>query len=347
MSTSTAKTTEDNFRYVQKVAKSIDDIEKRFVFVYRQILTFEECMEEGPKKNQTVKMLVTWALNEFGGGYKSDKRMLDLWKLMGKYSNTIGMDGVLENVHRLGFFKNVPDFYIMWADHLGAKENKEHFDKMIQICEENCNLSSCETRELFSPLIKKYFPDDCYEEENKTIDFIKMLADDSDNVRPELTLFQKFDYEKSVSSSSSLLPQQPPPSPVVETSAPAVAVKPLDVLKDITTITKEGLPQQVQVKPLKGLGNIPVVTKEVVPPAAVKPLKGLDNIPVVTRELLPPPSPVKPFNFLEDSPDATKEILHPSPPPTISNTPGRKFLDKNIEMSYQDNLQKTDKKSED
>jgi len=39
-------------------------------------------MEEGPKKNQTVKMLVTWALNEFGGGYKSDKRMLDLWKLM-------------------------------------------------------------------------------------------------------------------------------------------------------------------------------------------------------------------------------------------------------------------------
>nr|CAD2182477.1 unnamed protein product [Meloidogyne enterolobii] len=166
-------------------------------------------------------------------------------------------------------------------------------------------------------------------EENKTIDFIKMLADDSDNVRPELTLFQKVDYEKSVSSSSSLLPQQPPPSPVVETSAPTVAVKPLDVLKDLdvlkTTITKEVLPQQVQVKPLKGLGNIPVVTKEVLPPVHVKPLKVLDNIPVVTRELLPPPSPVKPFNFLEDSPDATKEILHPSPPPTISNTPGRKF----------------------
>nr|CAD2164901.1 unnamed protein product [Meloidogyne enterolobii] len=319
MSASTTKTTEDNFRYVQKAAKSIDDIEKRFVFVYRQILTFEECMEEGPKKNQTVKMLVTWALNEFGGGYKSDKRMLDLWKLMGKYSNTIGMDGVLENVHRLGFFKNVPDFYIMWADHLGAKENKEHFDKMIQICEENCNLSSCETRELFSPLIKKYFPDDCYEEENKTIDFIKMLADDSDNVRPELTLFQKFDYEKSVSSSPSLLPRQPPPSPVVEP-----AVKTSDVLKDITKITKV-LP----------------------PPIPVKPLKVLDNIPVVTKELLPPPSPVKPFNFLEDSPDATKEILHPSPPPTISNTPGRKFLDKNIEMSCLDDSQKTDKKSED
>lgn len=89
----------------------------------------------------------------------------------------------------------------------------------------------------FSPLIKKYFPDDCYEEENKTIDFIKMLADDSDNVRPELTLFQKVDYEKSVSSSSSLLPRQPPPSPVVETST-SVAVKPVNVLKDITTITK-------------------------------------------------------------------------------------------------------------
>jgi len=85
----------------------------------------------------------------------------------------------------------------------------------------------------FSPLIKKYFPDDCYEEENKTIDFIKMLADDSDNVRPELTLFQKVDYEKSVSSSSSLLPRQPPPSPVVEP-----ALKTSDVLKDITKITK-------------------------------------------------------------------------------------------------------------
>jgi len=68
-----------------------------------------------------------------------------------------------------------------------------------------------------------------------------MLADDSDNVRPELTLFQKVDYEKSVSSSSSLLPRQPPPSPVVETST-SVAVKPVNVLKDLdvlkTTITK-------------------------------------------------------------------------------------------------------------
>ncbi|KAL7077737.1 hypothetical protein ACQ4LE_003000 [Meloidogyne hapla] len=240
---STISKTDDNFRYVQKIAKNISDNEKKFVFIHRQILTFEECMEDGPKKTQTVKMLSTWALNEFSSidGYKCDPRMLDFWKLMGKYSNSIGMDGVLENVHRLGFFKDVPDFYILWADHLGSKENKEHFDKMIQICEENCNLSPYKCRELFSPLVKKYFPSDCHSDGEKTLNFMKLLADDSDNVRPELTLFQR-DDEKSASSTSSLfVPHQPPPSPVSgETST---AAKTMDVLEDIAIIAKvENLP---------------------------------------------------------------------------------------------------------
>ena len=41
-------------------------------------------MEEGPKKCQSMKLLVTWALKEFSAidMYKCDPRMLDFWKLM-------------------------------------------------------------------------------------------------------------------------------------------------------------------------------------------------------------------------------------------------------------------------
>ncbi|CAK5052514.1 unnamed protein product [Meloidogyne enterolobii] len=62
------------------------------------------------------------------------------------------MEGVLEEVHRLGYFKNVPDFYLMWAAYLGSKQNRENFDKIVQIFEENCQLSSSKYHELF-----KYF----------------------------------------------------------------------------------------------------------------------------------------------------------------------------------------------
>ena len=59
------------------------------------------------------------------------------------------MDGVLENVHRLGFFKSTPEFYLMWADYLGSKENREHFDQVVEICEENCQISASKCQELF------------------------------------------------------------------------------------------------------------------------------------------------------------------------------------------------------
>jgi len=67
------------------------------------------------------------------------------------------MEGVLENVHRLGYFKNVPEFYLMWADYLGSKQNRENFDKIVQICGENCQLGPSECHELFKYFFEIYF----------------------------------------------------------------------------------------------------------------------------------------------------------------------------------------------
>ncbi|KAF7635079.1 hypothetical protein Mgra_00005521 [Meloidogyne graminicola] len=180
----------DNFHYVKKMAKGFEDDEKRFLFIRSQILSFEECMEDGLQKSQLIKSLISWVLKEFAKveGYKSDPRMLVLWKLLGKYSVNIGMDGVLENVHRLGFFKSCPDFYLMWADYLGSNDNKENFDKVIQVCEKNCQISSAECQELFRPLIEKYFDIDY--NVGKTLDLMKIFDDGKEVVKPDLTLFQ-------------------------------------------------------------------------------------------------------------------------------------------------------------
>ncbi|CAK5052956.1 unnamed protein product [Meloidogyne enterolobii] len=131
-----------------KMAKTIENDEKRFVFLRSQVNSVEDCMKEGPKKCQLIKSLVIWALKEFIPieNYKSDPRMLDFWWLMGKYSVNMGMEAVLERIHRLGYFKNVPEFYLMWADYFGSKQNRESFDKIVQICEENCQLGPFEER---------------------------------------------------------------------------------------------------------------------------------------------------------------------------------------------------------
>uniref|UniRef100_A0A1I8BEM0 BUB1 N-terminal domain-containing protein n=1 Tax=Meloidogyne hapla TaxID=6305 RepID=A0A1I8BEM0_MELHA len=172
------------------MSKAIGNNEKRFVFTRDQVLSVEDCMEDGPKKCQTMKSLVTWALKEFIPieNYKSDPRMLDFWNLLGKYSVNLGMEGVLEKVHHLGYFKNVPDFYLMWADYFGLKQDRENFDKIVQICEENCQIGDSECQEIFRHLVQKHFESDY--NEGKTLDVIKMLADKSEIVKSDLTFFQ-------------------------------------------------------------------------------------------------------------------------------------------------------------
>ena len=61
----------------------------------------------------------------------------------------MGMDGVLENLHRIGYFKTTPEFYQIWAEHWGAAGNRDNFNKIVKICEENCHLSQFEGNELF------------------------------------------------------------------------------------------------------------------------------------------------------------------------------------------------------
>ena len=51
---------------------------------FSQIISLEDCMEEGQNKENTIRSLVSWAVKEYASNdkFKSDTRMLDLWKLM-------------------------------------------------------------------------------------------------------------------------------------------------------------------------------------------------------------------------------------------------------------------------
>jgi hypothetical protein len=53
--------------------------------LFSHINLLEEVLHEDEDKKNTIKGLVTWALREFNEGYKCDKRMLNLWKLMVRF----------------------------------------------------------------------------------------------------------------------------------------------------------------------------------------------------------------------------------------------------------------------
>ena len=53
------------------------------IFLFRIITMKEEYMDKNPTNNTLVKRMITWALKEFNcSKFKSDIRMLDLWKLL-------------------------------------------------------------------------------------------------------------------------------------------------------------------------------------------------------------------------------------------------------------------------
>ena len=59
------------------------------------------------------------------------------------------MDGVLERVNQLGFFKDQTKFYLSWADYCASQGNRKNFERVMRICKENCSMSDYETNELF------------------------------------------------------------------------------------------------------------------------------------------------------------------------------------------------------
>ena len=52
-------------------------------------------------------------------------------------------------VHQFGFFKKVPEFYVIWAEYWAEQNNREKFDGTIKLCEENCALDDIESEKLF------------------------------------------------------------------------------------------------------------------------------------------------------------------------------------------------------
>ncbi|KAI1702066.1 protein kinase domain-containing protein [Ditylenchus destructor] len=136
-----------------------DGGERKFCYVFGEIKLLEECMKEGDNKISLVKQIVSWALQEFNvSEFKSDTRMLYLWKLLGKYSVEYKMEGVLAKLNDLGFFKTKPDFYVTWAEYWASQNNIRQFYQIAELCVKNCKVSSEEIEALFRPIKDQYFP---------------------------------------------------------------------------------------------------------------------------------------------------------------------------------------------
>jgi hypothetical protein len=87
------------------------------------------------------------------------------------------MEGVLEKVNDLGFFKTAPEFYVMWADHYATMSNRKQFENIMKLCKDNCSYDAYQIDEyfgfiialrfmiinilysIFRPIIRKYYAD--------------------------------------------------------------------------------------------------------------------------------------------------------------------------------------------
>ena len=78
--------------------------EKQLLYVLAEIQLLESSLPaENEKKSPLIKQLVAWALQEFmHTNFKTDKRMLVLWYLLGKYSQEMKMEGVMQKLYKLG-----------------------------------------------------------------------------------------------------------------------------------------------------------------------------------------------------------------------------------------------------
>uniref|UniRef100_A0A183BW57 Protein kinase domain-containing protein n=1 Tax=Globodera pallida TaxID=36090 RepID=A0A183BW57_GLOPA len=181
---------DEQCKYLFRMANEMKDDEQRFNFVHGHICAVEDGMREGEQKKKVVKSMASWALKEFNAkdGYKMDVRMLDFWKFLGKYSDDLKMEGVMENVHRLGHFKAQAAFYLLWAEHWASLGNRRNFDRTVTMCENNCSIDPFECNELFKPLVSKYFGEPS-EETSNTMELIKVLAERPNEVRRTLTMF--------------------------------------------------------------------------------------------------------------------------------------------------------------
>ena len=68
------------------------------------------------------------------------------------------MDGVLSNVHNLGFFKNCLPFYLMWSEHCASQFDRQAFENVVELCRLNRQLSTSEAKKLFALVMRlNYF----------------------------------------------------------------------------------------------------------------------------------------------------------------------------------------------
>ncbi|KAL3083349.1 hypothetical protein niasHS_011151 [Heterodera schachtii] len=238
---------DEQCKYLFRMANEMKDDEQRFNFVHGHISAVEDGMKEGEHKKKIVKSMASWALKEFNAKekFKTDLRMLDFWKLLGKYSKDLKMEGVMENLHRVGHFNAQPAFYLMWAEHWAALNNRANFDKILAMCESNCNVNAFECVELFRPLSSKYFGESS--DETDTVALIKVIADRPEDVRRTLTMFpaklqeQQQHHHLHVSPRDELPEeqQQPNPLPTCREEFPQEQQQPLPVCREEFSIFRD------------------------------------------------------------------------------------------------------------
>ncbi|MFH4983681.1 hypothetical protein AB6A40_010390 [Gnathostoma spinigerum] len=109
--------------------------DKKLDYLVCQLKWMEE-NGSGDKMAKELRRAATEILQLYGVPsceFYNDKRMLDIVMIMGRLSRTMGLKGVMHQVHARGQFKELAEFYVKWAEIYAQEKNREKFDEIWQM----------------------------------------------------------------------------------------------------------------------------------------------------------------------------------------------------------------------
>ncbi|ULU01775.1 hypothetical protein L5515_004657 [Caenorhabditis briggsae] len=92
---------------------------------------------------------------------RNDETMLRLYKILGQYSENLGMKGIYLQLHTTGNFSKSLNLYLQWAEELAKKQDLTEFTKVLDMARKALDktLTMPEIESGFRDMADEYFPD--------------------------------------------------------------------------------------------------------------------------------------------------------------------------------------------
>ncbi|VDN36958.1 unnamed protein product [Gongylonema pulchrum] len=94
----------------------------------------ENCEDErSMQRLRKATMDTVTRYSEDDNPFYHDERLLDVFCIIGRFSRTLGMKGVMEQLYERKQFYQLAEFYVRWGEVYAEEKDKERFNEVWNI----------------------------------------------------------------------------------------------------------------------------------------------------------------------------------------------------------------------